>query len=207
MNTETGSAAMPQFKPDFVKIFTEVKEVTLNPVGCWSSVRGTYGSTKDFYMNFLGPLILIQPVVGMIMGLGSLGITTAITLAIVQFGLGLVMTYLVSFILAKLAKSFGGSDDILGALKLSGYSRSPVMLAAVLGFIPVIGGLVGFLLAIYSIYIFYQGISPMLAVPANQRLIFTIVAAILIVVASAVVGLAGMLVFGGAMVGAGATLG
>ena len=214
MNDQTaagsGSAATP--KVDFQKIFKEVKEVAVNPVGCWNNIRGTYNSVKDFYMNFLGPLLLIPPVAAFI-GLSIIGIPNPITggtfrtpfvsglvSVVLQFGLALAMAYLSALILSKLAPKFGGSEDLLAALKLVGYAWAPYYLASILTILPVIGLLV-VLVGLYGIYIFYQGISPMLSVPATQRVVYTVVSVVVIFVARLLVGGIAAIVVAGASAG------
>ncbi|NDC36584.1 MAG: DUF1282 domain-containing protein [Proteobacteria bacterium] len=207
MNEQGARSSLPRFNPDFSKIFKEVKEVITNPVGCWSSIRGSYGTVQDFFMNFLAPLLLVGAVVDILTGLGSRGMFAGLLFSVVRLALALGMAYLTAFILAKLAANFGGTNDLLGALKLSGYSHSPALLAAILGIIPFLGAPVILALSLYGYYIFYQGISPMLAVPAQQRVVYTIVSILVLIVTNMLVGALALLLSGGAAVGAGANLG
>ena len=200
MNNEAANSLADlkaQCKPDPAKIFKEVKEVALNPVGCWNNVRGTYGTIKEYYLNFLAPLALIPAVVTFINvsiigtsilvptqnGGGGIsltpeihrfGIVSGFISALVQFIVGLLMQYVFAFILGKVAVKFNGNDDVFSALKLAGYAASPVALLTVLEILPMGVLLVG-LVGLYSLYIFYQGISPMLSVPAEKRVVYSAV--------------------------------
>jgi hypothetical protein len=135
------------------------------------------------------------------MGLSARGFAGGAMFLVVRVALSVVMAYLVAFILAKLAASFGGTNDTRSALKLYGYSQSPALLAAILGFLPVLGGLAVFLIGLYCFYVFYQGISPMLAVPAEQRVIYTIVSVVILIITGFLLGLLTMMLVGGAVLG------
>lgn len=190
MNIQSPGATTSRFNPDVRKIFQEIKEVATNPIGCWTSIRGTYGSVSDFTINFLTPLLLVGAVVDLVVvGLNQHPGLGGITFPLSRFFLALAMAFLVAFILSRLASAFGGGNDFQNALKLYGYAQSPAMIAAAFGIIPALGAPLSLAVAVYCFYIFYQGISPMLAVPAERRVTFTIITVSLSIIGGFLLGI------------------
>jgi hypothetical protein len=121
--------------------------------------------------GFLGSLLFL-------MGFGWIGPLLAST--IVGYVLGLVGVFVVAKIVEVLAPRFGGSADPIGAMKLAVYAPTAGWLAGVFFLLPPLGFLS--LLGLYSLYLFWVGISILTRVPEERRLPF-----VLAVIACAVV--------------------
>ena len=91
-----------------------------------------------------------------------------------------------------LAPNFGSEKDLNKSAQLVAYSGTPSYVAGLLSFIPVIGGLLKFAAWIYSIYIMYLGLGPLKKTVEDKKIIYLIVAFIVMVaimlVISAILG-------------------
>jgi hypothetical protein len=73
------------------------------------------------------------------------------------------------------APSFSGQQDMVQALKLAAYGYTPAWVAGVLLLLPSLGSL-ALLAGLYSLYVFYLGVAPMMKVPQDKAAGFTAVA-------------------------------
>ncbi|MBK6337308.1 MAG: YIP1 family protein [Betaproteobacteria bacterium] len=64
-------------------------------------------------------------------------------------------------IVDALAPTFGGEKNFIQSLKLTAYSYTAAWIAAVLQLIPLLGGVLSLLGAIYAWYTFYLGVARM----------------------------------------------
>lgn len=74
--------------------------------------------------------------------------------------------------LKKLAPQFGGRNDMNRAFSLLAHSMIPEALSSIFAVIPWLGLASSLFLAVFSIYVLYQGCSKMLDIPDNQRITF-----------------------------------
>ena len=113
--------------------------------------------------------------------LGAAGIATAVTAAMVSYAMALVLPFATSIALAAFAPRFKSDGSMTDALKLTAYALTPFWLAGAcylfvaLSRLIVIGGL-------YAVYLIFVGLSPVMGTPLEQRVPFTLVAVITMVV-------------------------
>ena len=100
----------------------------------------------------------------------------AITTAIIQYALGLVMVYVLALIIEALAPSFGGTKDRLKAFKVAAYGSTASWLAGIFAIIPNLAFLS--LLGLYSLYLYYTGLPVLMKVPNDKA--FGYVAAVIV---------------------------
>ena len=101
---------------------------------------------------------------------GILAIVIGIGLA---WGLSLLMAIVLAFVIGQVSDRFGGKGDTVQAYKVAVYSLTITWLSGLASFIPFVGGIVGFALAIYGLYVLYLGLHRLMRIPAAQRLITT----------------------------------
>jgi hypothetical protein len=131
---------------------------------------------------------------------GGMGIVAAI----VQYVIALVVTFLLALIVDALATTFGGEKNFTQSLKLTAYSYTAAWIAGVFLIIPVLGGVIALLAAIYSWYTFYLGVPVIKKCPQDKAVGYTIVVVICGILLGVV--LAGFLismVIGGGVMGMG----
>lgn len=151
-------------------IVERTKRIVLTPNKEWAIIEAEPISVKDLYRNYIMILAAI-PAVANFLGNWLFGYARGsdgtvhttffggLFRALLQYGLGLPVIYLVAMAISRLAPSFEGKRDDLRALKLVAFSYTPVWLAAIFGLVPGLRWLD--VLGLYSVYLFYVGVSRM----------------------------------------------
>ena len=182
---------------DLAGIMARAKEVVLSPAQAWTRIKAEQTSIADIYKNYLIYIALIPAVAGFLGG-WLVGINLpfvgtwhtpflgGLISHVVQYGLQLGMVFVMASIISFVAPKFGGSSDRTSAFKLVAYAMTPALTCGILGIIPSLM-MIGALLSFYSVYVFYIGITPVVGVPTDKRLVFTLVCAGLGIVAAIVI--------------------
>jgi Yip1 domain len=185
-----------------MNVSDRAKNIVLTPRVEWLAIEAEPTSIPDIYRGYVVPLALIPAVAGFIgasivgvsvPGLGTVraGFFAGLFSAILQFGLSLVLVYVLALIIDALAPTFEGQKNPLAAFKVAAYSMTPTWLAGIFAVIPSISFLS--LLGLYGIYVLYLGLPPLMSAPADKALGYTAVvvlsAIVLSVVFAAVLGL------------------
>ncbi len=143
--------------------------------------------TAHFNMPFAvtNTLILILSSVTCQMGVwkaerGQVGRTGSL-LQVGQWGLRewyiltFVIIYAVAYLTDALAPTFGGEKHLPSALKLIAYSYTPLWVASIFSFVPLIGFLIVLAGLVYTIYVLYLGVPVMMRAPQDKTVGYTIV--------------------------------
>jgi len=182
-------------KVNFKFIIERAQQILLHPKTCWQSIKAESHSIKEIYVSYLLIVYAIPPIC-MLIKWSLIGVSYPLidrtyrlpffgTLfqQILTFLVGLLCIYVCAVIIDKLAPKFEGRTDITSAFRLVAYSLTPACLAAVFILLEgTLGGLLTLAGGIYSLYIFYQGIPTMTAVPESRRLAFFVVLALVVVI-------------------------
>ncbi|MGD9664480.1 MAG: Yip1 family protein [Novosphingobium sp.] len=170
-------------------LITRVKGILLKPGDEWPKIQSENKSVGDIVTTYALPLIAIGPVAGFIggqvFGYGAFGFSYrpglmgGLGTAVVTFVMGFVGLFVLTFIANFLSPRFGGQDNQASAFRLVAYSLTASWVAGIFGLIPALGflGIAG----LYSIYLFYTGVGPMMKIPqekAGGYVAVTILAAI-----------------------------
>jgi len=121
----------------------------------------------------------------------------AIVTAVLTWALTIGLTYVWALIIDALAPSFGGTKNPVSALKVAAFSATAGWIAAVLGILPALG-IIGSLIGLYNIYLFWVGGPMLMKVPQDKAVGFVVVSIIVGAVAMVVAGLVAVAI-GGAM--------
>ena len=182
-------------------IVSRAKNMIMSPAREWPVVAGESATVGGLYQGYIIPLSAIPPIATFI---GSLlfrhvGFGGAILLAVVSYVLGLIGVYVVSFIAAKLAPMFGGNDDQIAGLKLVAFGSTASWVGGIFHIIPALGVL-SLLAAIYGIYIFYTGVTPVMNVPSGRVIGYIIALIVAVIIVYIVIfALVGAIIGGGMM--------
>ena len=154
----------------------------------WSVVADEPGDVAALYWHYIAILAAIPSVsilVGLALGggrfLGTAGITTAITAAIVGYVMALASPLVAAVAIQKLAPSFKADGDTPQALKLVAYASTPVWLASMCYVSVALSPLV-VLGVVWAIYLFYLGLPVVLKTPHEQVVPFMLVSALTVIV-------------------------
>lgn len=187
---EQGSA------PTRPSIVDRAKAIILTPKEEWPKIAAEPATQADILKSYVLPLAAIGPIAsligGQIFGYGAFGfsyrpgIVSAISTAILTYVLSIVAVYVLMFIADFLAPKFNGESNPLNAFKLVAYSYTASWVAGIFGLIPALAffGLLG----IYSLYLLYTGVTPLMKVPQDKAGGYTAVTVLCAIVLYFVVG-------------------
>ena len=184
-----------------MNLVDRIKNILLSPRTEWPTITGETATVQSLYVGYILILAAIAPL--LIRSGGA-----AIAVAIAQYVVALVITYLIALIVDALAPTFGGTKDFTQSLKLVAYSYTAPWLAGVFLLLgSTIGGLIGLVAAIYAWYTFYLGVPVMKKCPPEKAVGYTIVVVLCgIVLAIVLGGVLMSMMFGGEMGAAGVGL-
>ena len=168
------------------------KSIILRPKDEWPVIERETEPSGAIFTRYALPLIAIGPVATLI---GSqlfgfrfgLPITISLSLAITSFVLTIVGLFIVSWVADKLAPKFGGISSSRNAFKLVTYSMTAAWLVGIVNLVPSLAFLA--ILGLYSFYLFYVGVTPMMKVPAENALTYTIVTVLCVILLYLVIGM------------------
>ncbi|WP_353228336.1 Yip1 family protein [Novosphingobium sp.] len=204
---------MAQVNIDSASLIARAKGILLKPADEWPVIKAETTSSAAIFTGYVVPLAAIGPVCqfihGQLFGIGMFGFSyhpgliSGLAGAVVSYVLALVGVYVLALIANALAPNFGGQSNRDNAMKLIAYGATASFVAGVFSLLPGLGVLG--LLGLYSFYLFYTGAGPMMAVPQDKALTYTLVTLVCAVVLSVVVSAVSMPVVslfgGGAMSG------
>ena len=164
-------------------IVDRVKNILLTPKTEWPVIDAEPGDTKEVftYVAILAALTLIGTVLAGLIG-GAAALRFTIIVAVLGYIMAFVGVYVMAFIIDALATTFNGEKHMPSALKLIAYTNTPVWVAGLLSFIPIIGGLIVLVAAIYAIYLLYLGLPVLMRSPQEKVIGYMIVAIICAIV-------------------------
>lgn len=159
------------------------KGIILKPVEEWPKIAAETDSQSEILKNYVLPLAAIGPIASLIgsqiFGYGALfvsyrpSIVSSLVTALLSFVLTIVGVFVLAAIADWLAPKFEGQSNKANAFKLVAYGGTAAWLAGIFSLVPMLA--VFGLLGLYSIYLFYTGVGPMMAVPEAKRIAYTLV--------------------------------
>jgi hypothetical protein len=171
-----------------------VLRLLTRPAREWPAIASESADVGTLYREYVAILAAIPAasiLVGLLLAaglaLGTTALTTAFMAAMATYAMALAVPYAAAVAIEHLAprfKSDGGTDE---ALALLAYSSTPLWLAGLFYIFVALSPLV---LAgiVYAVYLFFMGLTPMLNTPPEQRVPFTLVAVLTVVVLHIVLG-------------------
>lgn len=173
-------------EPDNQKsgMFGRIRNLILHPRDEWTRIDTEEMSPNAVFTGWAVPLAAIAPVCqflgGQIFGYGVPGLITyrvplasALTTAVIGYGLALAATYLFALVIDGLAGSFGAVRDRGQAMKVAVFSSIPSWLAGVFGLVPALAilGIVG----LYSLYLLFVGLPMLMRAPQDRAVGYVVV--------------------------------
>ncbi|MCL2872508.1 MAG: YIP1 family protein [Betaproteobacteria bacterium] len=169
-----------------MNIVSRVKNILLTPVREWGVIDGesaTVGSLYTQYALILAAIPVVIAVIAAVIFHSALGLGLGLLMAIVSYVIDLALLYVVALIINALAPSFGGQANFVQALKVTVYSSTAMWIAAILGLIPIVGGILALVVGgIYTLVLYWLGLPKMMKVPEEKKAGFNIVVFVCIIV-------------------------
>lgn len=164
---------------DIQYIIDRVKGIILNPTHEWREVEAESKSNKELLLFYALPLVVLGVIAGLI-GWGSLH------MAVYQLAMPLAGIVIAAYVVNALAENFDSTKNLNNAFKLVTYAATPSMVAAIIANLSPFLSWVS-LFGLYSIYLFWIGIPKLMDTPENKRLMYVIVAGLIIVVIQVII--------------------
>lgn len=180
-----------------MNLVDRVKRILLSPKTEWEVIDAEPATATELYTRYIAPLAAIGPI-SQLIGYSVFGITvpfvgtyrvpigSAITQAIVTYGLTLAGTYILALIIDALAPTFNGQRNQIQALKLAAYSLTASWVAGIFALIP--GLRILTLLGLYSLYLLYLGLPVLMKTPREKALGYTAVVIVAAIILSMIIG-------------------
>lgn len=194
-----------------MNLIERVKNILITPKTEWDVINGETATTQSLLMGYVLPLAIVAAVGSLLKGLlfaGAFGLKFFIISAVIAFIASVVAFYVSVIIVDMLAPSFGSEKNMGKSAQLVAYSGTPSYVGGLLSFIPVIGWLIALAAWAYGIYLMYLGIGPLKKTPEDKKVVYMIVAfLIMIVLYFVVVAILGAVLFAAMGMTAGGLLG
>jgi hypothetical protein len=168
----TASPISAQLRKNAMALIDRVKNMLVTPKTEWPVIAGEAPTVQSLYVGYILILAAIGPI-AMALRLGLFGMGLGV--AVISYVIGLLMTYLLAWIVDALAPSFGGEKNFIRSLQLTAYSFTAAWVAGIFHLIPVIGGLLAFAAAIYTFYTFFLGAPVLRKCSQEKAAVYTIV--------------------------------
>lgn len=163
-------------------MFARAYALVSRPAATWSGIAVEDSTTTAIFRGYVLPMALIGPLCGFIGGqifgvrvygsLGQPGVLSQLTGAAVALGLTLISYVVLCAIAETLSPRFGGHTGSIAATKLIAYSLTPVWLVGVISLVPMLAPLT--VLGLYSVYLVYRGVGPIMGVPDGKAAPYTL---------------------------------
>jgi len=177
-----------------VNLIARVKNILLQPKAEWPQIAAETATPQSIYLGYVAILAAIGPL--------AMLIRMSVVAAVVQYVIALVVTFLLALIVDLLATTFGGEKNFVQSLKLVAYSYTAPWIAGILLLVPVLGGIIALLAAIYAWYTFYLGVPVLKKCPQDKAVGYTIVVVICgILLGVVLTGFLFSMVIGGGVMG------
>lgn len=180
------------------QLTARAKNIIMQPAAEWPVIASEPSESMSLLTGYAAPLAAIGAICGWIgmsvigisvpfFGTIRVGIVRGLVSALVGWVLSLVGVYIAAFVVQKLAPTFQSKDDLNQAMKVVVYAYTPVWIAGVLRLLPMLSPLI-IIAALYSIYLFYLGLAPVMNTPKEKVIPYMAVSALVVIVVSIVLG-------------------
>lgn len=177
---------------------TRVVNILTKPKEEWPVIAAETTDVASLYSGYIAILAAI-PAVCSFIGMTMIGVTLpfvgtyryplahGLTTAVLQYVFGLIGIYVAALVIDKLAPTFQSQPSTIQALKLVAYASTAGWVAGVLNLIPALG-ILGIFAALYGIYLFYLGVTPLMKTPSDKVIPYMVVSAVVIIIVMAICG-------------------
>jgi hypothetical protein len=164
-----------------------VAGILTSPRSEWAAIASERDTVGSLYREYVLPLAAI-PAASLFIGLTlrGFGLVGALRSAVVLFVSGAIAPVVVAAALQRMAPRFRSGGTTVDALKVVAYASTPVWVAGLVSLLVLLSPL-AFLAFLYAVYLTYLGLPAVLKTPLDQRVPFTLVAALTAMVVDVVV--------------------
>ena len=162
--------------------FNRLKNLLFSPEAEWAVIKDEAITNLEIHLKYV-VWILLLPLVGYLLSIVRFGsLRLSLRAALLGYLIALITVDASAYVVNRLASSFEATDDVNRALKLIAFGVSPVFVAMLLMFVPVLGTLVWLVGAAYSAYLMYLAIPLLMETPDDKVIPFLVAAFVVFVV-------------------------
>jgi hypothetical protein len=168
-----------------MNLIERAKNILTNPKKEWLIIETETADPKSLLVNYVLPMVIISSLGNLMTGMlwaGTFGFQYYLISAVIALVSAVIAFLISSYVIDLLAPTFNSEKNINRSAQLVAYSNTAVWIAGFLSFIPVLGLLVIFAGAVYSIYLMYLGIGPLKKTPEDKKVVYMIIAFLVILV-------------------------
>jgi hypothetical protein len=179
-----------------MSVAARAKKIMFTPAAGWRFVAEERSTVRSLLFSYVLPMALI-PAAASFFGYGFVGADGLLfrvsglywgaAMAINSLVTSVSVYWLGTYIVDRMAPGFGAASDRGRSAQLVAYSCTPAWIVGIFYLLPALQELV--VLGLYGVYLFYLGIPAVKRVPDDQRVAFTIVSAIVIIILRFLIGL------------------
>lgn len=182
-----------------MNIIERIKNIIINPKKEWEVIATESSTVSSLLTSYVLPLTVIGAVAAFIgygligvdlgfMGIKMSGTKWGLYYALNKLVVGIIAYYVSVYVVDMLAPSFASEKDLNRSAQLVAYGTTPAMIGAFFSILPAIA-ILGLLFSLYSIYIWYLGLTPVKKTPEDKKIVYMVVSILVYIVAMFVVGL------------------
>ena len=180
-----------------MSLIERVQSILLKPKQTWPVIAAEPADVASIYSRYVVILAAIPAICAFIgytlVGAGAFGVTYRLPIAtglvqmVVGYLLSLAIVYVLALIVNALAPTFGGTKDMVAALKVVAYGSTAGFVGGVFSLLPMLAWL-GLLASFYSIYLIYTGLPVLMRCPPEKAGAYTAVVVVCTILAMIVLG-------------------
>ncbi len=172
------------------QIQSRLLNIIIKPIAEWQVIKREKNEINNLISTFVLPIVGIVAAVALIFGTVNVDLLNGFGMFVSIFITNLLSVVIASYILLELPKSFGGETNLGTASAIVIYASVPSWIVTVVVSVnPVLVHL--HWLSLYSYIIFYFGLSALIEIPADKRVGFNIIAALILLLVNSLIGEAG----------------
>ena len=181
-----------------MNLIERVKNILANPKTEWLVIETEPATPQSVLINYVLPLAIISALGKILSAImpSSFYTSSLMWIAIIGFISILIGFYISIYVIDMLAPGFASEKNLGKSAQLVAYSNTPVWVAGFLSFIPMIGGLLAIAGWVYSIYLFYTGLGILKKTPEDKKVVYMVVAFIVMIAISFIVSAILTAIFG-----------
>jgi len=181
-----------------MNLVDRAKKLLLTPKQEWAVINNETHTVAGLYTQYVMILAAIPAVCAFIgfslvgySGFG-LGVTYRVPIAsgiasmVLNYVLALGAVYVIALVIDALAPNFGGEKNFMQALKVAAFFPTASWIAGIFSIIPALA-ILGILGSLYSLYLLYTGLEPLMKVPEDKSIAYTVVVVIVAIVLMVVI--------------------
>ena len=180
-----------------MSLIERVQSILLRPKQTWPVIAAEPADVATIFGRYVAILAAIPAICAFIgytlVGAGAFGVTYRLPIAtglvqmVVGYLLSLAIVYVLALIVNALAPTFGGTKDMVAALKVVAYGSTAGFVGGVFSLLPMLAWL-GLLASFYSIYLIYTGLPVLMRCPPEKAGAYTAVVVVCTILAMIVLG-------------------